>query len=276
MSRSIGHTVSTLRKKMGMSVSTLTNGILSEADYYRFANGTINISVTKFLNLLERLTINFDEFLFLHNHWQSVDHSPSFNAVSSATSLRGAQTTTDFSASIAAKQLKRSMIQSQLHEELPTESIIRESTMYLLKRESWTHDDLILFSETVYFFPCETRLALLSRAFKGFKKYAGFRQNRTDYFKFLCQLLLIAFHRSDFERAQRFIQELLALKACPDHFFEQSLQTFFESVSRYLDTPIPELKDQISVTVGAFKTLHLFHGETQLLINLVLTRLGIV
>ncbi|GAF38814.1 hypothetical protein JCM14202_644 [Agrilactobacillus composti DSM 18527 = JCM 14202] len=217
MGQLIGHAFSTLRKKRGLHVKELTAGIISESEYYRFINGTIDISMVKFLSLLSRLNISFEEFAFLS---EDIDIPQSLNQFSED----------DFKEPIhlnSASSFKLSITFYQSHNQIPPKPVIEKSISYLLNSESWTHDDLLLFSKTIYFFPCKQRLALLQRAIKGFKRYDGFKQNSADYFKFLCQLLLIALDRKDLTLAKKFMHKLLEMKFYPDNFFELSLQSFF-------------------------------------------------
>ncbi|GAF36319.1 Rgg/GadR/MutR family transcriptional regulator [Lentilactobacillus farraginis] len=260
MRQLIGHTFSTLRKRQGIHVKELTAGIISESEYYRFVNGTIDISMVKFLLLLSRLNISFEEFAFLS---ENIDVSKPLTHFSKGKSV-SLNNATNFKLSITFYQS---------HAQIPPKPVIEKSISYLLDSESWTYDDLLLFSKTIYFFPCKQRLALLQRAIKGFKKYNGFKQNIADYFKFLCQLLLIAWDRKDLKLAKKFMHQLLEMRFHPNDFFELSLQSFFKAVLLYLSEPTDNNRFQIRTIVESFKHLNLLQGESSLLIKASLSYL---
>lgn len=62
-----GKTIRKIREEKGYTLQQLSDGILSTSFLSKFERGNSDISISYFFRILERLSLSYDEFLFIHN-----------------------------------------------------------------------------------------------------------------------------------------------------------------------------------------------------------------
>lgn len=68
--KNIGQTVQQIRKIKGFTQSEVYSGFISRSFAFRFENGESDISATKFLAILDNLSVSPSEFKFIQNNFQ--------------------------------------------------------------------------------------------------------------------------------------------------------------------------------------------------------------
>lgn len=68
--KNIGQTVQQIRKIKGFTQSEVYSGIISRSFAFRFENGESDISATKFLAILDNLSVSPSEFKFIQNNFR--------------------------------------------------------------------------------------------------------------------------------------------------------------------------------------------------------------
>lgn len=67
-----GLTLKEIRESLNMSQNRLSEGIMSQSNYSKVEKGVIDIPFTKMLDLLERLGMTIDEFLYIHREYKKI------------------------------------------------------------------------------------------------------------------------------------------------------------------------------------------------------------
>ena len=65
-----GETIRIIREQKGYTIRQIAEGILSISFLSKFERGDSDISVSYFFQILERLTLSYEEFLYVHNDFQ--------------------------------------------------------------------------------------------------------------------------------------------------------------------------------------------------------------
>lgn len=65
-----GKTIRKIREEKGYTMQQLSDGILSISFLSKFERGNSDISISYFFQILERLSLSYDEFLFVHNDFK--------------------------------------------------------------------------------------------------------------------------------------------------------------------------------------------------------------
>ncbi len=65
-----GKTIRKIREEKGYTMQQLSDGILSTSFLSKFERGNSDISISYFFQILERLSLSYDEFLFVHNDFK--------------------------------------------------------------------------------------------------------------------------------------------------------------------------------------------------------------
>jgi len=66
----IGSTIELIRQNKNIPIKSLIGEVMSRAHYYRITNGQSDMTVKNFFNILERLNVSLEEFLFIKNNFK--------------------------------------------------------------------------------------------------------------------------------------------------------------------------------------------------------------
>ncbi|ALS37616.1 transcriptional regulator with XRE-family HTH domain [Enterococcus rotai] len=67
----IGSTIELIRQNKNIPIKSLIGEVMSRAHYYRITNGQSDMTVKNFFNILERLNVSLEEFLFIKKQLQN-------------------------------------------------------------------------------------------------------------------------------------------------------------------------------------------------------------
>lgn len=165
-----------LSKKL-KSKNVYTN-ILSRPAVSRFENGLSDTTTEKLFQILTNLNISLDEFYFIYNDYKVENDSDFFNNYSQAFYLNNLArlnelkviTEQKYRLTNQVKQLHYSVLCDLTASYISNLPINMENlkvlNTYLLECEEWTYYELVLFTNSLDFFPEELILLLYKRTKK--------------------------------------------------------------------------------------------------------------
>ncbi|GIN58008.1 XRE family transcriptional regulator [Lederbergia ruris] len=173
-----GKTIRKIREEKGYTMQQLSDGILSISFLSKFERGNSNISISYFFQILERLSLSYDEFLFVHNDFKLDNFETFFDKAEQAyvnhnlsklQTLKEVQIDKWRTTKIAAYRCN-TLVLDVLICILRDEFIDAEKEAieflfdYLFQVEVWGYYELRLYNTTMFLMPPEMVLTLSETA----------------------------------------------------------------------------------------------------------------
>lgn len=187
-----GKTLRMIRHQKGITLKQLAEGVCSVSFLSKFERGDSDITLGLMTKLLEKLMMNFDEFLFIHHDYQPDQLEQFFNAARTAyfnrdvnqlkqlnsTSLNkwrqyGIETY-HFNALLLA--IYESIVDSKYIDEGGVAYDISLLSDYLFRVEVWGYYELMLYSGTLLVLEADMVILLSRTAYEKSARFQGYKK----------------------------------------------------------------------------------------------------
>ncbi|MGY3725143.1 transcriptional regulator [Granulicatella balaenopterae] len=225
-----GELINQIRKQKNLSVSYLTEGILSKSQYYKFIANTSEISISKFDKLLARLAISSNEFYHLYQEQQQIITLP---VIMKTFEQQDVSTLIHLHTQLEQQYLEHNNIQDH-HLLIITTALIKRLQQdtspnpdtliikkYLLNVEVWSYYEISLLSNTLFMFDYSD-VQLLSQQLISKAKKLTFQQN--SLVKIISNLLILKIQHNDYREFDKLINYL---KKCNIQTLEAQILLYF-------------------------------------------------
>lgn len=198
MNENYGQTIEKIRRQKNILIKDLIEGVMDSSTYHRFKNNDIDTTVSKFIIILQRLNVRFEEFLFIHENFK-LDFLKSTllklqNYYNQKDIFNIKQLIIDIEIYDWDNKLtKRHMVDlvtlylnvlQNKTNNLDSVSLIQ----YLKKVETWTHYEIAMFSNCIRLLPVDLIDYSLHYVMRSFSVY-----KHTDiYYSESCRILINA------------------------------------------------------------------------------------
>ncbi|UDE94485.1 helix-turn-helix domain-containing protein [Carnobacterium viridans] len=230
-----------LSKKL-KSKNVYTN-ILSRPAVSRFENGLSDTTTEKLFQILTNLNISLDEFYFIYNDYKVENDSDFFNNYSQAFYLNNLArlnelkviTEQKYRLTNQVKQLHYSVLCDLTASYISNLPINMENlkvlNTYLLECEEWTYYELVLFTNSLDFFPEELILLLYKRTKKKLEDFSQLKKYNNEVFSLLSNILVVFITKNDTEKCIYFYNELKkSVSETNNKMYEKTMLTFFKEL----------------------------------------------
>ncbi|MBO0471523.1 helix-turn-helix domain-containing protein [Enterococcus sp. DIV0242_7C1] len=254
-----GKTLKMIRKSRGFSQAALCKGIMSRSNLSRFENQLYVPSFDKVLQLLERLTVTLDEFVYIDRGFLPSKYDYFYKKLIQAENYRQKEELTEVAKQIA--EYKEESIQfyelfllsqfALLENDLPAiltkEDISNYMRPVLFEIENWLFYDFRRLNNFIQLFELDEAIFLYDRAITEFGKYEGFPKENNIKIHLslnLGQLLLeqqqLVKAETYFNRAKQYArqQNKLYQELLSDLFIEKIIQ---QKKQLSLKDPLPTM-----------------------------------
>lgn len=188
----IGTTLKTLRTGKKISRQDLVKGIMSSNHYFKVENNENNISLDKFIQIISRLNISFEEFLFVSNNYKNNTKS----AISSSI-IDNFYSSNDKTDELKKLQKRCNQLFKETndifykHQSILISSMVNSFqldstdidtlTQYFIKIENYGLYEIKIFANFAYLFESDILIVLSKRILAGFLKFEKFEETNRDY-----------------------------------------------------------------------------------------------
>lgn len=175
-----GCTLKKIRESLNISQNKISNGIMSQSNYSKVENNEIDISFIKMMEVLDRLSMGTDEFLYIHNNY--IKHPDKqlnlLNQLKLADQMKIIEN---------IDKLKTIVNPTQREEELLaifqalysiSKNDYKAAEEYVLiiwerlkKHDTWYLYDIRLINSILYLFPIETAGSIINLILKRLEDY---------------------------------------------------------------------------------------------------------
>lgn len=176
-----GKTIELIRLQKKIQIKDLVNGVMTPSTYHRFKNNEIDTSVSKFIIFLERLNIRYEEFTFIHRHYQKDPLKEALQQLETFFNKKNIQQMERLKSRIKGEKWDNMLAQTHVLEliNLLTDRLLKNPhdvennnlIIYLKKMESWTHYEVAMFSNCMKAIPSDLLDYFLLYVIRSFSSY---------------------------------------------------------------------------------------------------------
>jgi Rgg/GadR/MutR family transcriptional activator len=271
MSKKISHTLREIRVKKGLRQSEIASGIISTSFYARVERGENNISVSHFIELLDKLNVSFEEFRFIYNDYQLSEKEIVVNEIT--VNYYNKNFIRLFEIEKQCKDRYHVTLDIQLQHlgilahcsannfkfEKISPKIVDPIKEYLFKQQSWCRYELTLFANFMGLLNLDSVLLLADKVIKNVDRYWSFQFNDGEpLIILLLNLIRYCFIHDIDNKAQQFINiasNRLEGKNC---LYERNCLHFLKGILLIRKKKIEEGKILCLQSIDIFKTLELY------------------
>jgi len=253
----IGATLEQIRIMKGITVTSIAKGSnYSRTNYYKLIRTNDADMMTKtFFAMLDQLTVTLDEFEYIKAHnqlppferWtrdmQQAFNNPKFSTTDKVMALQQIkqQAQTEYEGSHITKfrhlVIMVDLFMNRLQASPMGPALKKEAaeiSKYLAKVNTWTHYDIVLFSNTMFAIPDAIQTSLLHSVFKNKDNYQDYPALISEIFMFTTNLVILGIQRHQPHQVHDRVMNLKQLTLQPDAALERIILQFCEGLDDYL------------------------------------------
>lgn len=261
-----------MREEKKMSIVEVSEGILSVSQLSKFERGLTEISISKFIKVLERINVTLSEFELVANNFESK------SLYQMVEDLRASYTNreSDVLTRMVDNELNRwkkteniryrynyimlSIINDELNNGCTTkQSDIELLTDYLFSIEDWTYYELILFGNSIPAIPIRTVILLCDELLNK----TSFFQKNTSHRKMVIHTLvnasIICLLNDEDDDSYRYQQDIAQLINSETYLYEKTVLMYCEGLYLLKQNRATEGTKKINKALTIFKDLESFN-----------------
>lgn len=244
-----GEVVRKIRLSKGLSQKEVYLGIVSKSYAIEFEKGNHSISATLLLDILERLSLDMDEFLYIgadyHLNPQS-SYRARFSQASNRHDLTALQQLFDqlknepqgiATVHLAEVRSRIRIIASAAKTGVYDPTVVlpedRQTIVsYLSQLQTWTLQEIQLFANTLEFIEAPQQLLFFKQLSKSLPRYQNYDRGKDIFCTLLVNLIQATLADNLLDYAEVLIQQLFLLSTGYEQFFQRLCGKYFEAVLR--------------------------------------------
>lgn len=245
MYENIGSCFSALRKAKHIPVADVIGDSISHSQYHRFINNESDVSVTKFLYMIDQINITLEEFVFLA-FAESDPLKQGMKEIKKAFETKNLSELEKLSNKYKDIYKNKKQIKFQHLGNLCDSLISRidqsksipqgflDLKKYLVLADTWGHYELVLFNNIFFLFDEDTVYTFFKRAKKISIAYQPMNNYMNELIKLNSNLIIYFIERNNVGLAVEVINEFSQLELINEQIYEKSLVKFWTIIKLYL------------------------------------------
>lgn len=242
-----GPKVREIRQKKGFSQKETYNGIISKSYSIEFEKGNHKISTDLLIEILDRLSMDIDEFFYINRGYLLNPYSDYIYRLSNYSNFHDAaalkKMLTEYEAfDDIVNQVRCAEIRCRIRmiEDIKETGkfdpavILKEDRQtiqeYLINIETWTLQEVQLFGNTIEFLEFSTHFELFRNLSKSLTLYMEYDKGREIFCAMLINLITQSIKHDYLDYAEVLNQQLRLLSTNYKEFFHKTISFYFEKV----------------------------------------------
>ena len=252
MEENYGKIISNIRIAKGVPIGKLISGIYGRTAYRNFVMNRTGTSVDNFMKLLAKLHVSYTEFKYIANGFET-DYEQRF--------------VIDLQKAIAQGNLERldSLLQRTLNycaiyeddEKYRHLACITQLTIvkmkgdrldenasqlvtnYLIRCETWTHYELMMFNNAMFAFSLDQIRMFREKVIHNLEKYQNLRVYGSESFRVLINMLMVFIESQSYRDIRIMMGLINNYQLNEDMLFEETLRLYFTGILDLINQRIP-------------------------------------
>lgn len=242
-----GPKIREIRISKGYSQKAIYQDIISKSYAIEFEKGKHSIATTLLIEILDRLSMDIDEFLFIDKGYLLNDYSAYIYKLSKYSNTHDLKSLYELLKKYADKtrvidQLRFAEIRCRIQaienfnrtgrfDDSATIEEDRERIQnYLVEIETWTLREIQFFGNTIEFLDFEQHFPLFRNLSKSFPLYVEYDKGREIFCAMLVNVITQAIRHGYFDYAEVLIYQLQLLSSDYKEFFHRLLTKYFDNI----------------------------------------------
>lgn len=242
-----GPKVREIRQKKGFSQKETYNGIISKSYSIEFEKGNHKISTDLLIEILDRLSMDIDEFFYINRGYLLNPYSDYIYRLSNYSNFHDAaalkKMLTEYEAfDDIVNQVRCAEIRCRIRMieniketgKFDPAVILKEDRQtiqeYLINIETWTLQEVQLFGNTIEFLEFSTHFELFRNLSKSLTLYMEYDKGREIFCAMLINLTTQSIKHDYLDYAEVLNQQLRLLSTNYKEFFHKTISFYFEKV----------------------------------------------
>lgn len=242
-----GPKIREIRISKGYSQKAIYQDIISKSYAIEFEKGKHSIATTLLIEILDRLSMDIDEFLFIDKGYLLNDYSAYIYKLSKYSNTHDLKSLYELLKKYADKtrvidQLRFAEIRCRIQaienfnrtgrfDGSATIEEDRETIQnYLVEIETWTLREIQFFGNTIEFLDFEQHFPLFRNLSKSFPLYVEYEKGREIFCAMLVNVITQAIRHGYFDYAEVLIYQLHLLSSDYKEFFHRLLTKYFDNI----------------------------------------------
>ncbi|RGW66383.1 helix-turn-helix domain-containing protein [Enterococcus durans] len=242
-----GPKIREIRISKGYSQKAIYQDIISKSYAIEFEKGKHSIATTLLIEILDRLSMDIDEFLFIDKGYLLNDYSAYIYKLSKYSNTHDLKSLYELLKKYADKtrvidQLRFAEIRCRIQAienfnrtgRFDGSATIEEDSEtiqnYLVEIETWTLREIQFFGNTIEFLDFEQHFPLFRNLSKSFPLYVEYDKGREIFCAMLVNVITQAIRHGYFDYAEVLIYQLHLLSSDYKEFFHRLLTKYFDNI----------------------------------------------
>ena len=263
----IGEVIGAIRKNKNLKSKDVYKGILSRPAISRFEKGHSSDTTTdKFFQILDNLNLSLEEFHFLYDGNKANTDAMMISAYSEAyyakdipkLAVLEEEVKNRFEETSKIKYLHHASIVHLLrcnlselpfpHKEL---AVIKD---YLFQCETWNYYELVLFTNSLDFFPEEVLDAVYTKAKEKMTEFNQLKRYKNELFSLISNILVLQLEKNNLEKSLLYYADLeKTLSTSDNRMYEHAMLLFFKELIAVMQHK--EDTEKLTAILQTFKLL---------------------
>lgn len=237
-----GSTLKKIRIEKGIKQKDICEGIITLSYYSRIERNISEPSIYVFVRILNKLSISFDEFMFIHNNYQEPVNQQMWTYISdlyhsgNAYLLNQVKEEINMKASDKEQQILLDIIDMFLFRLGETTNEVPDSQLIvkrLMEIENWTSYEVKLFTTVMDALPIDTLIIIVNHLLKKRTIYMTSKGYNSPYNKILINVTLLCLNANYINEAKIYLCEIKKNLEVRD-FYGRSFYRYLDGIFNYL------------------------------------------
>lgn len=233
----LASTISDIRKHKGLSISELTQDIISTSTFGRYITGTTDLHSQSFIEILNRLHITLPELEFIANNYSNNEEKEFMTKIMLSFTNQDIDYLSYLKITCQQKLGSHNSFYDHMlglidiliarldHKEIDVSD--NPLYKYLIRTETWTRYELVLFSDSLIFWPPETVVTILKRAITTVSKLDKLNPYGLESFRLISNAITSLIFHHNYKNALYFIEILEQYQLRDDFIYEKLFLKLF-------------------------------------------------
>lgn len=275
MEKTFGSIIRRFREDRGYSLRQVSKGILSASFLSKVERGTSDISISNFLQLIDRLNITLEEFSFVAKQYKLEDWEQLQMDILFAHQKKNKKKLKQIMIAEhdkgIAEELETSICNSIMAEicllDLEDKTITKEKKEYLIsflrRAASWGKYELILYTSTMKALTIDNVIDLSQKAIEKSPFHTIVPSNRTQMVLLLLQTINYALTTNYLKEAEQFITIVEKLKLNESFVYEKLKLLFYQGILAIKQGQIEKGTNKAQAVITILSTVGLKDKEAE-------------
>ncbi|EME8110070.1 helix-turn-helix domain-containing protein [Enterococcus faecium] len=209
----LGLTIRKIRVEKGLTQKEVCKGIVTMSYYSRIERNISEPTISVFLEILQRLNISFDEFMFIHLNYKESSSDFWWYRLSdlyhsgNIEELQKINTILETSSNKNVLQYIVQLCITRLRGNIPEPNENMPIVNKLMTMDLWTSEEIKIFISIMDILPLETVTVIVNRILKKRTLYSKSKGFHSPYNKILINSTLLCIDASQFSKAKKYLIE---------------------------------------------------------------------